>query len=215
MFIALDLNCVFCERSTGFPIHAAAKILFAKEPYLTGTSLVSKRSTAMKIALSIALFCLSSAAAFAGVEQLNPDDYQVFVARWSPSSAPLCAVIETADAWSQLLHPAAVMWSNKAFAPPADFWNDHAVLLFARIVNGGSDTKTIFHLDGVKTTQDAIDVDEHFTPPPAASYKINWYLAVAVNKPLAAHVHFVENGAPVCTLDRADGQWTSAALPSK
>jgi len=172
----------------------------------------------MKSRLLIAFLsvCLSSSAVFAGpsVQQLDPDDYQVFVARWSPSSAPLCAVIETADAWSVLLHPAPVMWSNKAFAPPADFWNDHAVLLYARIVNGGSDTKTIFHLDGVKTTQDAIDVDEHFTPPPAASYKINWYLAVAVSKPLAAHVHFFENGAPVCTLDRVDGQWTSAALPS-
>ena len=214
MFIASDLVCVSCRRSTDLPIHAAAKILFAKEPYLTGISLTSKRNTTMKFALSIVLLCLSSAAAFAGVEQLDPDDYSVFVARWSPSSAPLCAVIETADQWSQLLHPAPVMWSTKSFAPPADFWNDHAVLLFARIVNGGSDTKTIFHLDGVKTTQDAIDVDEHFTPPPAASYKINWYLAVAVNKPLAAHVQFVENGAPVCTLDRVDGQWTSATPPS-
>src|SRR5580704_6908076 len=105
MFIASDTVCVSCRRPINLPIHAAAKILFAKEPYLTGTSLVSKRSTAMKFVLSIALFCLSSAAASAGVEQLNPDDYQVFVARWSPSSAPLCAVIETADAWSQLLHP--------------------------------------------------------------------------------------------------------------
>ena len=173
----------------------------------------------MKFALSIALVCacLSSATASAGPapQQLDPDDYQVFVTRWSPAAAPLCAVIETADAWSQILHPAAVMWSNKAFAPPVGFWNDHAVLLLARSVNGGSDTKTIFHLDGVKTSPDSIDLEEHFTPPPSVSYKMSWYLAVAVSKPLPARVQFNENGAPVCTLDRTVGEWTSSALPSK
>jgi hypothetical protein len=173
----------------------------------------------MKSRLPIALFCagLWSSAVFAGpsVQQLDPGDYQVFVTKWSPNDKPLCAAIETPEQWSAILHPAAVMRSSKAFAPPAGFWKDHAVVLLARIVNGGGDTKTIFHLDSVKTTPDAIVLDEHFTPTPAASYQMNWYLAIAVDKPLAAHIHFVENGAIACTLDHAAGQWTQPTLPSK
>jgi hypothetical protein len=173
----------------------------------------------MKSCLSIALFCacLTASAALAepSARQLDPGDYQVFVTKWSPDSAPLCAAIETSQQWSQILHPAPVMWSNKAFAPPGTFWKDRAVLLVARIVNGGGDTKTIFHLNGVKTTEDSLVLDEHFTPTPPASYRMNWYLAVAVNKPLPTQIHFIENGAPVCTLDHAVGQWTSPALPSK
>lgn len=169
----------------------------------------------MKLTLSIALFCLFSAAAFAGVEQLDPGEYQVFVTKWAPDDKPLCAAIETSDQWSQILHPAAVMWSNKAFAPPASFWNDHAVLFLARIVNGGGDTKQIFRLKDVKTTHDAIDLEERFTPTPAASYRMSWYLAVAVSKQLPAHIHFIENGATVCTLDRATEQWTSPALSTR
>lgn len=168
--------------------------------------------------LVAALVCaiLSTAAqAETTAKVFDPHDYQVFVSRWTPEGTPLCAAIESAGDWSQILHPAPVMSGNKAFAPPADFWKGHAVLLVARTVPGGSDTTQIFHFKGVSEVAGVTTVGESFTPPPPASYQINWYMAVAVPKPLAAQIQFVENGKPICTLKPAAGLWVSPAPETK
>jgi hypothetical protein len=140
---------------------------------------------------------------------LNPSDYQVFVGNWTPDAVPLCAVLSSEADWNRILHPAATMFSNKAFAPPAFMWNSRAVLLVARATYGG-DNPNLFQPTAVSRTQDTIELDYGFTPPlAAATYTGKYYMMVQVTKPLPANVRFVENGREVCDVKPDSGAWVS------
>jgi hypothetical protein len=140
---------------------------------------------------------------------LNPGDYQSFAGNWTPDTAPLCAAMGSADQWDHVLHPAATMGSHKPFAPPADFWNRHVVLLLARIVDAG-DLSKVFQVDDVLRRKDTIDVTLRFKPTPPASSRMKAYIAVAVDKPIPARVRFIQDGSIVCVLDTAAGTWIAS-----
>ncbi len=131
---------------------------------------------------------------------LNPNDYHVFVAPWSPADQPFCAAFQSAADWEARMHPAAVMGENK-FAPPSEIWRDHAVVLMARETNPG-DPAQLFTVTGVtkSTDADALDVHTTFTPAAQSTYTIVAYVAVAVPRPLPHVVHFNENGRDVCEI---------------
>src|SRR5690242_12174027 len=78
---------------------------------------------------------------------LSPSDYHVFVAPWTPADQPFCSAFQTAADWEARMHPAAVMGDNK-FAPPAEIWRDHAVVLMARETNPG-DPAHLFRVTSV------------------------------------------------------------------
>jgi hypothetical protein len=152
----------------------------------------------------------SSTALALDVTPLNPADYQSFVGNWTPADAPLCAAIGSAEAWNRVLHPAAVMGDRRPFAPPSEFWERHAVLLFARVVPGGGQASAL-RLAGAERSPDAIDIVVAVTPPPPSSWTMKSWLAVAVPKPLPPHVGFLENGKRICSLEPASGHWLSPA----
>ena len=160
-------------------------------------------------ALAIALLAPNPALPSGGFKLLDPRDYQSFVGNWTPENAPLCAAIGSADQWDRVLHPAATMGAHKPFAPPADFWNGHVVLLFARVVNAGDPSK-VFQVDGVLRRMDTIDVTLRFKPTPPASSKAKSYFAVAVDRPIPARVRFIQDGNIVCVLDTAAGTWLAS-----
>jgi hypothetical protein len=144
-----------------------------------------------------------------GFKLLDPGDYQSFVGNWTPDTAPLCAAIGSADQWEHVLRPAATMGSHKLFAPPADFWAGHVVLLFARTVNAG-DLSKVFQVDDVLRRKDTTDVTLRFKPTPPASSTAKSYFAVAVDKPISARVRFIQDGNIVCVLDTAAGTWMAS-----
>ena len=131
---------------------------------------------------------------------LNPHDFHVFVAPWSPVDQPLCAAFQSAGDWEARMHPAALMGVNR-FAPPAEIWRDHAVLLMARETNPG-DPARLFTVTGVSKSSDADALDVHttFTPAPASTSTIVAYVAVEVPKPLPHLIHFNENGRDICEI---------------
>ena len=154
----------------------------------------------------IGLLPAAGACAHGGPPELHhPGDFQSFVGNWTPLTAPLCAVLRSDDDWKRVLHPAAVMGDHKPFEPPDTFWTSRAILLFARVVNGG-DTSHVFALRKLQVDPDAVDVDFAFTPTPPASWTQKTYIAVDMDKPLPPRVQFRENGKIVCTLDIAAGQ---------
>ena len=127
---------------------------------------------------------------------LNPNEYQSFVGNWTPEDRPLCAALQSAGDWDKVMHPAATMNSH-AFAPPAEVWQGHAVLLLARVVNAG-DTSHVFSVSKLSTEQNALVVDYAFASTPAASSTEKYYFALEVAKPLAATIRFREGGNVVC-----------------
>jgi hypothetical protein len=130
---------------------------------------------------------------------LHPQDYQDYVAHWKPASAPLCRVFTSAEQWQQTLRPAAVMDGHRPFAPPAGFWNDHAVLFVARTMYAGA-TENALTVRQVTRTPSALTLDYAFSPtPPASSTSALWAAAV-VQKPVPPAVVFNENGRTVCTV---------------
>jgi hypothetical protein len=146
-----------------------------------------------------------------GVTALDPDAYQSFVGNWTLETKPLCAVLQSAEQWSYILHPAAVMHGNKTFAPPPSLWNGHAILLFARTVSGGETNPLAFV--AVMKSRRAIELDVKLSSSAPSSYQMKRYVAVAVDKPLPEQVRFVENGVLVCSLGPVSGNWVSPPLP--
>lgn len=128
---------------------------------------------------------------------VHAQDYQDYVARWSPASAPLCRVFTSADAWQRTLRPAAVMGAHRPFAPPAQFWREHAVVFVARTIYAGSADDAL-SIRRIERTNEVMTVDYSFAPTPRASSTMNWWSAAAVEKPLPARVIFRENGRTVC-----------------
>jgi hypothetical protein len=161
------------------------------------------------VILAAALLAPNAALPKSAFQLLDPGDYQSFVGNWAPDTAPLCAAIGSAQQWDHVLHPAATMGAHKPFAPPADFWNGHVVLLFARVVNAG-DLSKVFQVDDVLRRRDTIDVTLRFKPTPPASSTAKSYFAVALDKPIPARIRFIQDGNIVCVLDTAAGTWMSA-----
>lgn len=171
----------------------------------------------IRILAACAVACIASlpvraaASATGDVRQLDPADYQSFVRNWVPETVPLCAAIASADAWDHVLHPAPTMGRTRPFAPASAFWNDHAILLLAKVVNAG-DVSHVFRLVGVERTRDAIEVNYGFRPTPPASSTMKWYFAIAVAKPLPALVRFRQEGKIVCALNTGAGEWTTPMM---
>lgn len=135
---------------------------------------------------------------------VQPAQYQSFVANWTPENRPLYAAIESAAQWNRIFRPAAVMGAHAPFAPPTSFWQKHALLAIARVVNAG-DTSHVFHVESVTIGGDAMRVRYRFTPTPTAASTMKWWIGIAVDKPLPKAVGFVENGriAQIVQVDEA------------
>lgn len=155
----------------------------------------------MKVRALISVLALAACSAAAPpYTVLNSNDYHVFVAPWEPADQPFCAAFQSAADWEARMRPAAVMGQN-TFAPPADIWREHAVVMMARETNPG-DPAHLFNVTGVtkSTDADALDVHTTFTPAPASTSTIIAYVAVEVSKPLPHVIHFNENGRDVCEI---------------
>lgn len=129
---------------------------------------------------------------------IGPSDYQVFIRGWQPETKPFCARIESTAQWQRILRPAAVGFGNKPFAPPAAWWNTHAVLLIARSAYAWSDT--VLRFRSFERAKHGLTVDYTFSAPPPASSTMRTWMGVVVSKPVLLPVTFVENGKPACVL---------------
>jgi hypothetical protein len=158
----------------------------------------------------LALVLAAASPALAAPVRFTPlslDAYQSFVGSWTPDNAPLCAEINSAARWNAVLHPAAVMGADKAFAPAPSFWTSHMVLLLARVVPAGGEGA--FTAPSITSTGRTLRVSYDFTAPPLASSTMKGYLALAVPKSTATSVVFRQNGRRVCALHPAVGAWLS------
>ncbi|HET9030008.1 MAG TPA: DUF3828 domain-containing protein, partial [Candidatus Aquilonibacter sp.] len=131
---------------------------------------------------------------------MTPNQFQVFVRRWTPEDQPYCAVLTSSAQWQQTLLPAAVGRQNKPFAPPAAWWSTHEVALIARSSYGGSGQP--LHIRAVRRDGDRIVVDYDFAPRPKSSWTSADWIAVALGKPSPQRFTFVENGRTVCPTSR-------------
>jgi hypothetical protein len=72
------------------------------------------------------------------------------------------------------------------------------------------DASHVFRVNHVERGLHAIDVDYTFTPTPAATSTMKWYLAIAVAKPLPRRIRFREAGQVSCEVSapsaRSDGE---------
>ena len=150
------------------------------------------------IALGFVLLLAAACAQPTDFRVLSPNDYQSFVANWTPQERPFCAAFESGSDWTAVMHPAPTQMS-RSFAPPDEFWRAHAVLLLARVVNSG-DASHVFRVNRVERGLHAIDVDYTFTPTPAATSTMKWYLAIEVAKPLPRTIRFREAGQVTCEI---------------
>lgn len=164
-----------------------------------------RRRTLVLAALAVA--AVSGASADERAAKLfDLEAYQGFVAGWTPATWPFCAILRSAADWSAVVHPAAVMGSQKPFAPPADLWSRRAVLIVARTTYAPTDGPALA-IESLHETASAVDVDTRFAAPPPSSYRVKQAVAVELAKPLPARILVRDHGAVVCTLKPANGQW--------
>ncbi|GAM96912.1 hypothetical protein U91I_00533 [alpha proteobacterium U9-1i] len=137
------------------------------------------------------------------LEPLAPDAYRainfglyhVFSTERAQQGRPVCAVLDTAEAWRGALQPAANE-NSRLFEPPEASWRDHAVLLLSRYVR--ADLTDGLRILGVHRTADALEVSYDLSEPAPSNGEFNWPIAVQVAKPLPPTIRFVENGRVVC-----------------
>src|SRR5581483_1978760 len=122
-------------------------------------------------------------------------DFAAFVMHWEPSSEPRCAVMQSAQDWSKVMHAAPVMGNKHPFEPGADFWPAHAILLVARVMNGGAEPDRVFKVSRLRRNGDSLDLGYTLSSPHGReSSTAKYYLAIATRKPLPKEVRFVESG---------------------
>jgi hypothetical protein len=156
--------------------------------------------------LALAGIAMPALAQDSSYSLLDPNAYQSFVANWTPADKPLCAAIQSQDDWDSVFHPAPVMGADKPFAPPSDFWRDHAVLVLAKVMDAG-DTTNVFPVTNVHRDEKLIEIKYSYRLTPPASSKIKYWLGVSVAKPLPPAVRFTEDGRVVCTLAPVTPDW--------
>lgn len=159
----------------------------------------------MNFLLIFALLTGTGATAL-GYAPLGPGDFQSFVKNWQPETRPLCAAIQNERQWEAVMHPAPVMGPHKPFAPEASFWKGHAVLVLARVTNGG-DAARVLRMGTVQRVGDFLNVYTAFKSNPTASWTMKLWTGAAVAKPLPRTIRFIENGRIVCELHPSAGAW--------
>lgn len=139
------------------------------------------------------------------------DRYQNFIVNWDPSAPVLCAVVRTPADHAALFHPAPVIGARKPFAPPDATFSKEALVVVARVVpGGGASTLTI---DRVTEQAGEILVHCRFRPATApSSFTVKQAALAWIPLTTATRATFVENDAPVATLDLAAGTWVVPAL---
>ena len=158
-------------------------------------------------ALAAAVVASPAAAAPLPFQVLNGADFQGFLT--NQGDAPYCVAIASEREWERVVHPAAVMNTNRPFAPPASLWRTHTVLLLARSINGDG-AGDILRMQRVDQRGGQIQVRTRFTPPPRASYQGQVWTAVAVARPLTArNVSFMEGSRTICSLRLTPAQRTT------
>lgn len=131
-------------------------------------------------------------------ETIGPRDYQVFVTHWTPPSYPLCRVIGSADEWSRIFQPAAVMNGNRPFAPPPKFWQNHVVLFLARSMPMGNIDDAI-RVEGVNEIAGRLQVQLRFHAVDASA-TMNAWVGVVVERPdWLGTILFKDGQETVCT----------------
>jgi hypothetical protein len=139
-------------------------------------------------------------------QTVDPSQFQSFLGSWSPSTAPLCAAIDSASRWETLFHPAAVMYANRPFEPAPAYWIGHGTIVVARAIYNG-DTAHVFAVNSVTRDNGAMRIDYTFRPTPKSSSTMNWWFGISVSKPMPQTIEIAENGKLVCTLNTARGPW--------
>ena len=128
-----------------------------------------------------------------------PNTYANFVKNWADEDQPvLCAVIKSPADWDAVFGSAAVMNSDRPFAPAADFYSRANLLVVARVHTASSSTTPPFQVKSVKRyAHRTIMKYAYHTPPADQSFSVNDMLMVAVGKQ-KNKVRFIENGVRVC-----------------
>lgn len=132
-------------------------------------------------------------------EVMAPGDFQVFVERWSPASAPHCVAIRSAAEWARAFHPAPVMRANRPFAPPPGFWRDHIVLVIARAMPMANVDEAI-RVDAVNEIAGRLQVqlDFHIAD---SSATMNAWKGIVIGRPdWLSDVAFRVGNETVCSL---------------
>ena len=148
-------------------------------------------------------------AAFADDRALRLFDigaYAVFVANWTPATKPFCAILRSEADWGAVLHPAAVMGSQRPFTPPAGFWTNNAVLVVARTAFASTGAPAPI-VEGLREAANVLEIDTRFSAPPPSSFMVKQATALQLAKPLPPTIVVRDHGAVVCTLKPATGPW--------
>ena len=125
--------------------------------------------------------------------------YASFVKNWADEDQPvLCAVIKSPADWDAIFGSAAVMNSDRPFAPAADFYSRANLLVVARVHTASSSTTSPFQVKAIKRYAHRTVMKYTYHAPPAdESFSIKDTLMVAVSKQ-KNKVRFIENGVKVC-----------------
>lgn len=125
--------------------------------------------------------------------------YASFVKNWpDKDQSVLCAVIKSPADWDAVFGSAAVMNSNRPFAPAADFYSRANLLVVARVHTASSSTTPSFQVKSIKHHTHSTVMRYVYHPPPAdQSFSLTDTLMIAIGKQ-KSKVYFIENGVKVC-----------------
>lgn len=125
--------------------------------------------------------------------------YASFVKNWPNKDQPvLCAVIKSSADWDAVFGSAAVMNSDRPFAPAADFYSRANLLVVARVHTASSSTTPAFQVKSIRHHTHRTVMTYTYHPPLAdQSFSITDTLMIAISKQ-KSKVHFIENGVKVC-----------------
>jgi hypothetical protein len=175
-----------------------------------GYGVIAKAAAALAACAS---FATVASAADVAIQPLDSKEYHAFVVNWTPSDKPLCAALQSEAQWAKVVHPAPLMFEKNVFGPQPGFWADHAVLLIARVVQGGGGDA--FKSYRVHTSRSGIEVAYALSPRPSESYTTKAYLALAVAKPLAGRISFIDRSGLACRLDLTQRVWVSPDITKR
>jgi hypothetical protein len=143
-------------------------------------------------------------------KKMSMNDYQNFIANWDEQKYPvLYALISTPARYNALFHPAAVMNSERPFAPGKSFYAKEQILVVARVMLNPSDVDKVFEIDRITEKNQELAFHYRFHKQKSeANWQGKIYVAVRIPKHNYKKVLFFENGKQIGELNIAAGQWS-------
>ena len=158
--------------------------------------------------LSISL-TLTASAAPVPVDRIPSDTFSSFVKNWDETKVPvLCALIRDQAGWDGVFGAAAFMGNKKPFAPAAETWKQHQILVVSHVMpapaDGGFDKA--FAVQSVDDDgKGTLTVRYTFTPAKKNSSTVKNQMLLKIPRKDYTRVVFIESGKTVGEL--GPGAW--------